>query len=385
MSQPRAPDSVKVRSWVVGKTEEEILAVLRARHRELADGMAPHRAIVMRLADDLVEQSVRQCVSLPPVAAALRQAGRSPDEAISQALDAFPSWLPYILRVIAEHTVALYWARHPEGRSIPRITLMCPPWQVPSGMVSVLDLDLSLIRSPFLFGPPGQHDAIYRDILRRAPLVLPAGVSVTDESVIAALDEIELFRDRAWQVPLVRQVEAGLRRAAHHAPTRQERERAADHLADLHHASQPDFAREVRQHEGRLLIFLGEYNALMRTIEDLHRDLVAGGPSRGLLGRTKDTLREPRFDHVDLQRWRTQTPTAIAQEFLAAKYSEGRGDTPDLFDGPVSRKRIANCLARARTAEATREAWTDFEPHWKRLPGSERLALFPEPPQPASS
>jgi hypothetical protein len=345
----RTHSPLEIRSWVIGKTPDEIHDMLTERIAAVEDAVEPYREVIARFLYPMLDESFRT-LGFP--------AGPHTPEVTG--------WLA---RLMAWNTVARFWWDHPLRRKyLPGIATRGAPWDLLPDEIHVLDLP------PELSGRALRESRFLRDLSALATPDAGAGdpapqVSISDQLVLAAIHEIHVGRAEAFFNPLVVFVTYELLKTAHYSANLQERRHALDRVGDVFAAFEPDLSQHVVRRAEQLVPRLQAYEALQAALDPLLGDLRRQGPSRALLAQFRRRV-HPRVTQSDLKRWQQARSASMIALALVARQSR------------LSPKTLADQLALARKARDIEQAWGKYQAAFP--PPAAVLQQPPSPPRPPS-
>ena len=265
-ARTRTTHPLDVRDWVIGKLPEEIYAELVRRIENLDETIRPHRATILNAGHALIEQPLR----------AWGFTGTVPNLPT-------PAEDP-VARITAASIVSGYWEAH-EHRSrqlLPSIQIIGIPWETPPNVVHVLDLDPELIRLAVAKSPE------FKDLHR----VLDTPALAFDRLFGAAQNLIRRLGPLALFSQLVQFTLFAFLTGAHHAPSKQQAERAADAADALLAEFLPDLSRQMTRTPDRLARLRQAFQQTYDRVTQIRQELDTEGVTAGLLARARRLLAE---------------------------------------------------------------------------------------------
>lgn len=368
-------DSVSIRDWVV-KTDN-VEAELAARCKRLDTAVRPVRAILAKIVRRQIEHQFEQQLRL--VKPQLRP---DPDQVRRTLDESLPLMVDYGMRVHAEMLLAEYWSQHPDpdGFTLPAVSVGLSPWRVPPGTVHAIDLadpKRALIELPF------EEVAKQRADLERVANAELNIVSLASEPAVALiLPHVRLLKERAADLPLVRDVHRAVTTDALRAPTRAERDRADRLRHEIDRAVGPDFRSDVLRREDQLALLLADYKELAEKIEPLHDELRRSGPTPALVERFRILMNDSRLTRHHLTSWAQLDLRAVVLDLLGKYPCRAR----ELLKGTRPKTR-RDLLRLAERSNAIDDCWKEFvEDIWTKYSPEQQRALFPSlPPLPETA
>lgn len=368
-------DSVSIREWVV-KTDD-VGAEVAARCKRMDTAVRPVRAILAKIVRRQIEHQFEQ--QLRQVNQQLRP---DPDQ-VQRTLDEIPPLVvDYFIRVQAEMLLAWYWSQHPdpEGFTLPAVSVGPYPWNVPPSTVHAIDLadpTRALIELPF--------DALAKqrsDLERVAKAELKVISPVSEAAVALILPHVKLLKERAADLPLVRDIHRAVITHALRAPTRAERDRADRLRHEIDRAVGPDFRSDVLRREDQLALLFADYKELAEKIEPLHDELRRSGPTPALVERFRILMNDSRLMRHHLTSWAQLDLRAVVLDLLGKYPCRAR----ELLKGTRPKTR-RDLLRLAERANAIDDCWKNFvEDSWTAYSPEQQRALFPSlPPLPETA
>jgi hypothetical protein len=339
----RTHSPLAIRSWVIGKTPDEIRDTLTERIAAVEDTVEPYRDVIGRFLYPMLDESLKT-LGFPP----------GPHT---------PEVTGWLARLLGWNAVARFWWDHPlRGKYLPGIATRGTPWDLLPDEIHVLDL------------PPEQsaralrESRFLKDLSTLASLDAGAGdpapqVSISDQLVLAAIHEIHVGRAEAFFNPLVVFVTYELLKTAHYSANLHERRHALDRVGEVFAAFEPDLSQHLSRRADQLVPRLQAYEALQAAVGPLLTDLRRQGPTRALLAQFLRV--HPRVTQSDLKRWQQASSVSTIALALVARQSR------------LSPKTLADQLTLARKARDIEQAWGNYQ---AAFPSP--AAVLQQPPSP---
>ncbi len=286
---------------MIGKLPEEIYEELVRRIENLDEAIRPHRATLLNVGHALIEQPLR----------AWGVTGTVPDLP-AHAEDP-------VARITAASIVAGYWEAH-EYRPrlfLPSIEIIGIPWETPSNVVHVLDLDPELIRialakSPELKDPNRGSET---------PALAFYRLFGAAQALIRRLGPLALFSQ------LVQFTLFAFLTGAHHAPSKQEAERAAEAADALLVEFLPDLSRQMTRTPDRLAQVRQAFQQTYARATLIRQELDTKGATSDILARARRLLGRG-IGPSDLARWQRMTIHAMAVDAFVTRHRGRRQVRP---------------------------------------------------------
>ncbi len=344
----RTHSPLKIRSWVIRKTPDEIHDMLTERIAAVEDAVEPYRDVIGRSLYPMLDESFRT-LGFPP-------GPHTPE--VTGGLARHMAWT----------TVARFWWEHPlRGKYLPGIATRGTPWDLLPDEIHVLDLPTDLSRRAL------RESRLLKDLAALASLGAGAGdpapqVSISDQLVRAAIHEIHVGRAEAFFNPLVVFVTYELLKTAHYSANLDERRHALDRVVEVFVAFEPDLSQHLSRRGDQLVPRLQAYETLRAALDPLLDDLRRHGPTRALLAQFRLRV-HPRVTQTDLKRWQHGSASTIALALVARQ-------------SRLSPKTLADQLTLARKARDIEQAWGTYQAAFP--PPAAVPQQPPSPPRPPS-
>ena len=342
----RTHSPLAIRSWVIGKTPDEIQDMLTERMATMDDAVEPYRDVIGRFLYPMLDESLKT-LGFPP----------GPHT---------PEVTGWLARLLAWNAVARFCWDHPlRGKYLPGIATRGTPWDLLPDEIHVLDLP------PDLSARALRESRFLKDLSALATPDAGAGdpappVSISDQLVHAAIHEIHFGRAEAFFNPLVVFVTYELLKTAHYSANLHERRHALDRVVEVFVAFEPDLSQHLVRRAEQLVPRLQAYEALQAALDPLLGDLRRQGPTRALLAQFRLRV-HPRVTQSDLKRWQQASSASTIALALVARQSR------------LSPKTLADQLTLARKARDIEQAWGKYQAAFP--PPAAGLQQPPSPPR----